>query len=162
MKTAKTAKTEKTTTSKKSTKLNAAYGSNLSISQMAYRCPDAKIIGTGKINDYKLVFRYHADIEKSVGSYVPVLVWELTAADEKQLDRYEGVKGGYYHQEDVTVLMDDGKQKEVMVYIMNNQETPSLPSPEYFEIIAEGYERFNFDKKILKRALREAKEAEPR
>ena len=115
MKTAKTAKTEKTTTSKKSTKLNAAYGSNLSVSQMAYRCPDAKIIGTGKINDYKLVFRYHADIEKSVGSYVPVLVWELNKADEKQLDRYEGVKGGYYHQEDVTVLMDDGSEKEVMV-----------------------------------------------
>ena len=141
----------------KTAKLNAAYGSNLSVSQMAYRCPDAKIIGTGKINDYKLVFRYHADIEKSVGSYVPVLVWELTAADEKQLDRYEGVKGGYYHQEDVTVIMDDGSQKEVMVYIMNNQETPSLPSPEYFEIIAEGYEHFNFDKKILKQALEEAK-----
>ena len=150
-------RTEKTAKTTNSTKLNAAYGSNLSISQMAYRCPDAKIIGTGKINDYKLVFRYHADIEKSVGSYVPVLVWELTAADEKQLDRYEGVKGGYYHQEDVTVLMDDGSQKEVMVYIMNTQETPSLPSPEYFEIIAEGYERFNFDKKILKQALEEAK-----
>ena len=67
----KTAKTAKTTNS---TKLNAAYGSNLSVSQMAYRCPEAKIVGTGKINDYKLVFRYHADIEKSVGSYVPVLV----------------------------------------------------------------------------------------
>ena len=158
-KTAKATKTAKTTKATNSTKLNAAYGSNLSVSQMAYRCPDAKIIGTGKINDYKLVFRYHADIEKSVGSYVPVLVWELTAADEKQLDRYEGVKGGYYHQEDVTVLMDDGSQKEVMVYIMNNQKTQSLPSPEYLEIIEEGYERFGFDKKILKRAL---KEAEPR
>ena len=42
---------------------------------------------------------------------------------------------------------------------MNTQETPSLPSPEYLEIIEEGYERFGFDKKILKRAL---KEAEPR
>ena len=56
-------------------------------------------------------------------------------------------------------LMDDGSQKEVMVYIMNSQETQSFPSPEYLEIIEEGYERFGFDKKILKRAL---KEAEPR
>ena len=142
---------------KTATKLNAAYGSNLSVDQMAFRCPDAKIIGTGKIKDYKLVFRYHADIEKSVGSYVPVLVWELTAADEKQLDRYEGVKGGYYHQKNVTVLMDDGSQKEVMVYIMNNQEAPSLPAPEYLKIIEEGYEHFGFDKKILKKALEEAK-----
>ena len=45
---------------------------------------------------------------------------------------------------------------------MNTQETPSLPSPEYLEIIEEGYERFGFDKKILKRALKEAKEKEPR
>ena len=156
-KTAKATKTAKTTKATNSTKLNAAYGSNLSISQMAYRCPDAKIIGTGKINDYKLVFRYHADIEKSVGSYVPVLVWELTATDEKQLDRYEGVKGGYYHQEDVTVIMDDGSQKEVMVYIMNTKETPSLPAPEYLKLIEDGYEHFNFDKKILKQALEEAK-----
>ena len=56
--------------------------------------------------------------------------------------------------------MDDGSQKEVMVYIMNNQKTQSLPSPEYLEIIEEGYERFGFDKKILKRALKEAKEKE--
>ena len=62
MKTAKTAKATKTAKTTNSTKLNAAYGSNLSISQMAYRCPDAKIIGTGKINDYKLVFRYHAQL----------------------------------------------------------------------------------------------------
>ncbi len=30
-----------------------AYGSNLSVEQMALRCPDAKMIGTGKIRDYK-------------------------------------------------------------------------------------------------------------
>ena len=39
------------------TEYNAAYGSNLSISQMTLRCPDAEIIETGKIMDYKLVFR---------------------------------------------------------------------------------------------------------
>ena len=34
----------------KTAKLNAAYVSNLSVSQMAYRCPEAKIVGTGNIN----------------------------------------------------------------------------------------------------------------
>ena len=86
-----------------------AYGSNLSVEQMALRCPDAKMIGTGKIRDYKLVFRFHADIEKSKGSYVPVLVWKISEVDEKRLDIYEGVSSGYYHQEEVKVLMD---QKE--------------------------------------------------
>ena len=112
-------KTAKATTSKATANKNyaayaasknyiayVAYGSNLSVEQMALRCPDATIIGTGRIRDYKLVFRFHADIEKSKGSYVPVLVWKISKADEKRLDIYEGVSSGYYHQEKVKVLMD--------------------------------------------------------
>ena len=149
----------------------AAYGSNLSVSQMSYRCPDSEIVGTGKIMDYKLVFRLHADIEPATtdaGSYVPVLIWRISKADEKRLDKYEGVKGGYYHQEKVTVVMDDetdgnkeinagsGKEITAMVYIMNTQDTISAPDAGYYQIIDEGYEHFGFDKKILKEALIES------
>ena len=74
-------------TNNEARKYNAAYGSNLSISQMALRCPDAEIIGTGKLMDYKLIFRYHADIEPHNGSCVPVLIWSITPADEVRLDR---------------------------------------------------------------------------
>ena len=135
----------------------AAYGSNLSITQMASRCPDSKIVGTGKIPNYKLVFRYHADIEPCEGSYVPVLIWKISEADEKRLDRYEGVKGGYYHQETVSVFMEgqDG-EKKAMAYIMNKQDNVSPPDDHYYQIIAEGYERFGFDKEILAQTLREA------
>ena len=49
-----------------STRLYAAYGSNLLIPQMSSRCHDAKVIGTGRIMEYKLVFRYHADIEQHI------------------------------------------------------------------------------------------------
>ena len=155
--------------------LYAAYGSNLSVSQMSYRCPDSEIVGTGKIMDYKLVFRLHADIEKhedsAAGSYVPVLIWKISKDDEKRLDRYEGVKGGYYHQEEISVVMDDetdtegsdgtnaggnGKELVAMVYIMNTQDKVSPPDAGYYQIIDEGYEHFGFDKKILKEALIES------
>ena len=154
--------------------LYAAYGSNLSVSQMSYRCPDSEIVGTGKIMDYKLVFRLHADIEPATtdaGSYVPVLIWRISKDDEKRLDRYEGVKGGYYHQENVSVVMDDetdtegsdgtnaggnGKELVAMVYIMNTQDKVSPPDAGYYQIIDEGYEHFGFDKKILKEALIES------
>ena len=109
----------KATASKATTNKNyiayVAYGSNLSVEQMAIRCPDATIIGTGKIWDYKLVFRFHADIEKSKGSYVPVLVWKISKADEKRLDIYEGVSSGYYHQEEVKVLMDKTPINQVLM-----------------------------------------------
>ena len=161
--------------SKNNANFYAAYGSNLSVSQMSYRCPDAEIVGTGKIMDYKLVFRLHADIEKhegsDTGSYVPVLIWRISKDDEKRLDRYEGVKGGYYHQEKVSVVMDDetdadgsnkeinagsGKEITAMVYIMNTQDKVSPPDAGYYQIIDEGYEHFGFDKKILKEALIES------
>ena len=158
--------------SKNNANFYAAYGSNLSVSQMSYRCPDSEIVGTGKIMDYKLVFRLHADIEPATtdaASYVPVLIWRISKADEKRLDRYEGVKGGYYHQEKVTVVMDDetdgnkeinagekGKELVAMAYIMNTQDTVSPPEAGYYQIIDEGYEHFGFDKKILKEALIES------
>ena len=31
-----------------------AYGSNLNVGQMKFRCPTARIIGTSFINDYEL------------------------------------------------------------------------------------------------------------
>ena len=44
-------------------KMYIAYGSNLSVEQMAHRCPDAKVAGMAAIRDWKLVFRVHANIE---------------------------------------------------------------------------------------------------
>ena len=148
-----------------------AYGSNLSVEQMALRCPDAAIIGTGKIRDYKLVFRFHADIEKCKGAYVPVLVWKISKSDEKRLDIYEGVAGGYYHQEKVQVLMDDDNVDNVdninadysgatltgMVYVMNEQTDTELPDDYYLQIIKDGYTHFGFDKSVLEKALKEAR-----
>ena len=63
-------------------KLYAAYGSNLNIMQMGYRCPTAKVVGIGKILDYKLTFRGVATIEKEAKKEVPVAVWEIKENDE--------------------------------------------------------------------------------
>ena len=34
-----------------------AYGSNLNIDQMSYRCPGAKVVGTSEIPDFQLLFK---------------------------------------------------------------------------------------------------------
>lgn len=34
-----------------------AYGSNLSVAQMAQRCPDAVYVGTAVLTDYQLLFK---------------------------------------------------------------------------------------------------------
>lgn len=72
-----------------------AYGSNLNREQMAKRCPDAKVIGSGMLKDYELLFRGYTDaavatVEPKEGENVPVLIWEISPRDEVNLDRYEG------------------------------------------------------------------------
>ena len=39
------------------TKFYLAYGSNLNIRQMRFRCSDAQPIGTAEISDYQLLFK---------------------------------------------------------------------------------------------------------
>ena len=81
-----------------------AYGSNLSVGQMAYRCPDAKVIGTAVIKDYALLFKGCATIEQRKGKKVPVLIWEISPSDEKSLDRYEGYPN-FYYKKDLTLTV---------------------------------------------------------
>ena len=42
-------------------KLYLAYGSNINLEQMAFRCPDSKVVTTGMISDYELQFRQVVD-----------------------------------------------------------------------------------------------------
>ena len=145
-------------------RLYIAYGSNLSVEQMAMRCPDAKIAGKAVLKDWKLLFKIHADIEPCAGSVVPVLVWEISSKDEGNLDLYEGYPGYYIKQEvPITMTGIDGrhpKKTTAMVYTMTEGHRMRLPMKGYYDVLEEGYERFGFDRRILRNALKEAKEME--
>ena len=145
-----------------SKKYYIAYGSNLSVEQMAHRCPDAKIAGMAALKDWKLAFRTHATIEPCAGRVVPVLVWEISQRDERSLDRYEGWPE-YYRKENMVITMTDldGKNPQeitAMVYIMEDGHKQMPPWQSYYDVLAEGYERFGFNSYQLELALKEAKE----
>ena len=67
-----------------------AYGSNLSVAQMNFRCPNAIPIGTAILNGYKLLFKGPATIDPMDGCSVPVVIWGISEEDEKKLDGFEG------------------------------------------------------------------------
>ena len=137
-------------------RLYIAYGSNLSVDQMAFRCPEARIVGKAILKGWKLVFRTHADIEPCEGSEIPVLVWEINPLDERSLDRYEGYPF-YYIKKDLEVAMSDtGETVTAMAYVMTRGRKASVPpAKHYYDVIAEGYDRFGFDKAVLEKALKE-------
>jgi len=124
-------------------KFYIAYGSNLNIEQMSWRCPTATIWGKGILKDCTLIFRSmrgpaYATIKKDAGSNVPVVVWEIDRRSEFSLDRYEGYPS-FYHKEDIEVTMDNGEAITGMAYIMNQQAVPGIPSKSYVRTIMEGY-----------------------
>lgn len=139
--------------------LYIAYGSNMNLRQMAYRCPTAKAISKTELKGYELVFRGGygdavATIEKKSDSLVPVVIWELELSDEAALDRYEGYPR-LYRKEWVKVWV--GKNLTVaMVYIMNEGRPLGAPSEYYYNVIKEGYRTAGFDFKILEIAARKS------
>ena len=126
--------------------LYIAYGSNLNTEQMAWRCPGAKVVAKSWLHDYRLVFQgapfgAHANVIPAKGYDVPVVVWEIDAYDEMALDRYEGVRGGYYTKEYMTIEVA-GRMRKALIYIMSPHDF-GVPGDTYLDTIAEGYKAFN-------------------
>ena len=131
-----------------------AYGSNMNLEQMAYRCPDSKVICNGKLNGWKLVFNVHADVIKgNEHDAVPVVVWNIADKDWYRLDMYEGYPS-YYVKEIVNVMLDNGEIVEAIVYVMaDNRKGFCKPFKDYFECIEKGYIENGIDVKYLYEAL---------
>lgn len=124
-------------------KIYGAYGSNMNLAQMKVRCPKAKVVGKGILENHKLTFRGRAqgvaNVEKDELLKVPVVLWKITRECEEALDVYEGFPNLYIKRE-LEVLVENEKV-QVMFYIMREEyeKMPAAPSERYFNIIAKGY-----------------------
>lgn len=133
-------------------RLYLAYGSNMNLEQMAFRCPTAKVLGPATLEGFKLTFRGTlgravANIEPNQEGRVPVLLWEIQLADEVALDRYEGFPTLYRKQ--MLSIKFNGRRQQVMAYVMNPGRSRGVPSTSYFNTIREGYLSAGFDPAVL-------------
>lgn len=130
--------------------LYIAYGSNINLEQMKFRCPHSKVVGTSEIKGYELEFRGVATIVPKENVSVPVLIWELDDRNLPTLNKYEGYPN-FYRQEKMSFEMD-GKTYKGMAYLMN-RGTISPPSPQYYNTILQGYQENGLDESYLETAL---------
>ena len=145
----------------KKTKIYAAYGSNLNHAQMRERCPEAKYLGSAMLKNQNLLFcgqpnHSFATIKTMEGKEVPIGLWEISARDEKSLDRYEGYPH-FYHKTVLPVTLD-GEEVHAMVYIMDLAMPAGLPSVMYYDIVEKGYRDCGLDTAYLKEALKTSME----
>lgn len=140
-------------------KIYGAYGSNINLQQMAYRCPNAVPLTTGTLNSYELTFRRggYANIEPKKGASVPILLWEITQNCECSLDRYEGYPT-FYTKQTVEVETDNGVF-ETMVYVMTDKSRGDyeLPRADYYYGIRDGYKDNGMPIAELEQALENCK-----
>lgn len=143
-----------------------AYGSNLNLRQMRDRCPDARLIGTSRLDGWTLHFRksvtgYYLNIEPEKGGAVPVAVWEITKADEARLDRCEGFPKIYDKREmtlDIKGIRTGRvRRRKAFAYIMREGRPLGEPARWYVLTCLEGYHAFDFDINILADAYDESK-----
>ena len=131
-----------------------AYGSNINLDQMTYRCPDACVVWPVSLENYELLFRGggFATITPCEGGKVHGLLWSLTPECERSLDRYEGFPR-FYDKRMVTVRDGLGRELSVMAYIMAERfREPTLPSTAYYNGILEGYRQNGLPVTALKKA----------
>lgn len=133
-----------------------AYGSNMHLEQMAYRCPNATVYTVGVLKGWRLVFRgsktgAYATIKNCKSSSVPVVVWKITPLCERELDIYEGYPS-FYEKRDIYVDTESGRICG-MVYIMNRSCAPGRPSQRYVRTVWQGYEDNGIDTTPLAEAL---------
>lgn len=136
--------------------LYVAYGSNMNLEQMAYRCPNSKKICNGKLHGWKLIFNVHADVIETDNKddFVPVVVWRIADNDWRMLDMYEGYPL-YYIKETVDVILESGKTESAIVYVMaDNRKGICPPAISYFECIYDGYIDNGIDVECLYKALK--------
>ena len=114
-------------------KLYFAYGANLDIENMRWRCPDAVAIQPLYLQGYRLAFSGVATILPEEQSQVPGALWAISDADERALDQFEGWP--YLYRKET--IQQDGI--EFMVYVMNTT-IAGEPTKSYLDTIAAGYQ----------------------
>jgi gamma-glutamylcyclotransferase (GGCT)/AIG2-like uncharacterized protein YtfP len=124
----------------------AAYGSNMDPAQMAQRCPHSPQRGTGWLQGWRLTFGGEdlgwegalATVVEAGGDQVFVALYEVSDADEAELDRWDGATLGYYRKSKVRVATLDGDVL-AWLYVLNDYEG-GLPSARYLGILADAAE----------------------
>ena len=126
--------------------LYAAYGSNMDPAQMLRRTPSSPHTGTGWIQGWRLTFGAEEyGWEGAMATLVPdelqavfVALYDLTEADERALDAWEGADSGLYRRVHLRVNTLGGDEV-AYVYVLDAFEG-GLPSARHLGGIADAAE----------------------
>lgn len=133
-----------------------AYGSNMERVQLKRRCPKAKFVSAAVLPDHELVFCGNsrmwggglADIRSLSGKKVEGVLWEISEAERKALDEYEGYPDLYVRTE-VQVQTPAGKVAAAFAYVIGNPGRDAPPSRPYKRLLISGAEEHGLSEQYI-------------
>ena len=121
-----------------------AYGSNMCIEQMGYRCPEANKLSNAKLNNYEFVINRHglATLVVKQGAGAEGVLWSISESDKATLDVYEGLESNLYSLHKMSVETCNGAT-QALIYIATNQDL-GRPALAYMEPIVNAARHHGF------------------
>ncbi len=137
-----------------------AYGANLNLNGMAYRCPGFRPIAPAVLTDYRFAFKGVADVEPAPGENVYGALYLLTPKHMKSLDCFEGFPNLYIKKQALVRILD-GLEPEhftlATIYVMRNSNHYAEPARQYLDTILTGCRQWKlpeeYQEEIVKRPI---------
>jgi len=118
-----------------------AYGSNLTSARMLERVPEARVVGTGRLDGHRLLFdkvgrdgSAKANIEPAAESSVWGVVYEVPDARLAELDRVEGG----YERFRVNVVTNGDRRLDCETYRSGLRDPSLRPHDWYVALVVDG------------------------
>jgi hypothetical protein len=117
-----------------------AYGANIVASDMSVRCPEAREIDTILLPGWRFTVARggYSTIVRDPSARVVGVLWSLTPACERILDKFEDIDGGLFRRDSIEV---DGEP--TLVYLATDT-TPGRAVAGYLEAVIAAAEARGF------------------
>ena len=136
-----------------------AYGANLNLDGMTFRCPGFKPIASAILPNYRFAFKGVADVVPMNGENVYGALYLLKPKHMKSLDRFEGYPNLYVKKQ-LLIKVLDGLVSEnftmATVYVMRDRDQYEKPSGGYLNTILTGCKQWELPKDYQEEILRRA------
>lgn len=113
-----------------------AYGANMDIEAMKRRAPTAKPLGLARLprHRFTIMSEGYASVVRDARFAVHGMLWEVSLADIRSLDRFEGVDKGLYVKLNQPVVLEGNGAgaKRALIYV-GQGASAGKPRPGYME-----------------------------
>ncbi len=126
-----------------------AYGSNMSRTGMAARCPGARALGPARLDGYRFFIGVDGwgSVQPSAGSRVHGVLWRLTPRDVAAMHAYELLHAGLYDVRHLPVRA--ARQAHAGDDLFAAAARAGRPKPGYVELIAAAARDWNLPERYI-------------